>query len=70
MVNCALSFAKSIRGGRPIGAEKIVRRFLIAWTDWRSSDPELIRDIITGDGSRLDLFERARISATGMPGCH
>ena len=68
VVNCALSFAKSIRGGRPIGAEKTIRRFLIAWTDWRSSDPELIRDIIRGDGSRLDLFERARVSATGMPG--
>jgi hypothetical protein len=65
-VNCALSFAKSIRAGRPIGAEKTIRRFLIAWTDWRSSDPELIPDVIRGEGSRLDLFERARV--TGIPG--
>ena len=65
-VNCALSFAKSIRAGRPIGTEKTVRRFLIAWTDWRSSDPELMPDVIRGEGSRLDLFERARV--TGIPG--
>jgi len=64
-VNCTLSFAKSIRGGRPIGAEKAVRRFLINWNDWRGSDPELIRDIVTGNGSRFDLFGRARASDTG-----
>lgn len=48
--------------------ENTIKRFVIDWRYRSYSDPELIRDIIKDDGSRLELFERARGSITGMPG--
>jgi hypothetical protein len=65
VVNCTFSFAKSIWGGKPIGTENTLKRFVI---DWRNSDPQLTHDIIRGGGSSFDLFDRTRVSATGIPG--